>query len=92
MIIADVNDYWHVKNGRCTACDGPLAVPYMVWMCANIDVFICAPCCQVHKGDLARDLQGVATARELRRMGFFEGAKRAAVSGGFLMSGTDNKQ
>jgi hypothetical protein len=93
VIITDVNDYWHVKNGKCTACDRPLAVPYMVWMCANIDVFVCAVCCRVDGGNIAREMRGAATGRELQRMGFFEGAKQAAVSGGLLYTtGTNEKQ
>jgi len=85
MIVTDPSNYFHVKNGRCTSCDDPLTIPYVVWVWANTDVFVCAPCCQVMGRDLARDMQGAATGRELQRMGFLEGAKRGAVSGGFLI-------
>ena len=88
MIITDVNNYWHVKNGRCTVCDEPLTMPYVVWMWANVDIFVCSVCCKVDGPTMGHDMRRVATARELQRMGFLEGARRAVVSGGFLIKET----
>ena len=85
--------YTAEPKDRCTMCDDHLTLPYMAWRASHRMLFICGQCCEWIKHGFTSDLQGVVTARALFRMGFREGAQRAAVSGGLLYTtGTDNKQ
>jgi len=91
MSAADAED-------RCTLCSDKLTVPYMSWLCSsgtteNGQLFICGECCQWIKRGFTRDLQGVVNARALSRMGFNNRrAQKAAITGSFLFSRTNNEQ
>jgi len=103
MIIWNQDDpYGPCGEDRCTMCRGRLRAPLVVWhpSCRGEDEdnyqgygrFICGECCGDMCQGLSIDMKRIVTAKKVERLGFRHAAKRAAVSGGFLMSGTDNKQ
>jgi hypothetical protein len=83
------------KGNACTFCDKPLTIPYMSWLCSSETIktlFICGQCCEWIARGFSLDLRNAATALKLKRMGFHEGMKKAAISGGFLYtSGANDK-
>jgi hypothetical protein len=55
--------------------------------------FICSECCDNMCRGFSVDMNQIATAKKVERLGFCRASKQAAVSGGFLYTtGTGNKQ
>jgi hypothetical protein len=101
MIIWDEKDPWGPRSvDTCVMCRGRLQPPLVMWdLLSRSDDhdgnlrFFCSGCCAQMGRGFSLDLGQMATAREVRRLGFHRAAKRAAVSGGFLYTtGTGNKQ
>jgi hypothetical protein len=78
-----------------------LRLPFVVWIDScreehldgwieDATAFICSECCIEKYRGLSSDMRRITTAKEIERLGFH--CTAGAVSGGFLMSGTNNKQ
>jgi hypothetical protein len=94
MIIWDETDPWGPKkDDRCKMCCGRLRLPVVMWDLDFRTTYFCSECCAQMGRGFSSDLRQMATAKEVRRLGFHHAARRAAVSGGFLYTtGTDNEQ
>jgi hypothetical protein len=104
MVIWDEKDIWGPgKDDRCTFCRGQLRPPLVMWSQESREeingwfedttAFICSECCLEKGRGLSNDMRQIKTAKEAERMGFRHAGRRAAVSGGFLMTttGTDKQ-
>jgi hypothetical protein len=105
MIIWDEKDLWvPIRDKRCEMCCGRLQPPFVAWHpqfrgedseIENDEYlrFFCGECCTQMRRGFSADLRQMATAKEVRRLGFHHAARGAAVSGGFLYTTrTSNKQ
>jgi hypothetical protein len=99
MIVMGKGEFYCAGDGdKCCKCGRVLAFPYMAWdgwdQTPNeySRIFICGQCCEWIAHGFCADLQNIVKVRALQRMGFYEGSKRAAVSGGFLYRTETSKQ
>jgi hypothetical protein len=99
MIVMEDGEFYSArKSDRCCHCGKSLTFPYMAWDGWQTGdeysrIYICGQCCEWIARGFSADLRNIVKVRALQRMGFYEGSKQAAVSGGFLYTdGTSDKQ
>jgi hypothetical protein len=103
MIVWDASDGWApcVRHGKCAMCRGRLRFPFVIWWPdnpkkddddADSTRFICDGCCDSMCRGFSVDMRQISTAKKVERLGFDRAGRQAAVSGGFLYAGADNKQ
>jgi formate dehydrogenase maturation protein FdhE len=90
--------YGNVRHHKCSHCEKPLTLPYMAWdsFCVGPEeeaftLFLCGKCCEWIKRGFCADLQRIAAMMAAIRLGF-EVPNVGAISGGFLYTGTTEKQ
>jgi len=91
MIIWNDGETWGpCKDDKCIMCHGRLRPPLVVWHPAyrgedddtlDYGKFICNACCLSMGRGLWLDMQRIETAKKVERLGFRQGARRAAESG-----------
>ena len=80
MIIWDREDLWGPdKEEKCTFCFGRLRPPFVMWRAAGHEVYICNGCCARTSG-LSLDMGQLATARQIRRLGFHKARPSAGAT------------
>ena len=99
-IVWNDNDPWRPgKDRRCTMCCGPLHLPVVIWFSTyrgdddeNVEDlrYFCSECCAEIQRGFSNDLKQMATAKQIRDLGFREGARKA--SDGELFVPGENSQ